>query len=336
MKRALGWCSVSPRHSRNTKSKVRNPTCNRPPGHRRTGEIPWAVRVARQSSSRLTTGWSSPLLHPHPCSRSTPTHGPPASQRHRLAAGCKDAPPTEGEPEAGRATALGVPEPRESESSRTWGKAAGDSGHARGCRAAQARCWPHSRDQIRFSGLERVGCRGLSWLPGRRGEKGDAEGGRLFRRADLLLGWRGPGWTDPSVRLCWAPHRVRDLSEDEINPPRKVRCNFPKPGTRLEYTPRAWGQFSPGMTTYLCAGHQAMADLLFQSPAATKNPVRRVYYVVPSFPFGNPGQIILSTGRAAEIPWSCSCHQVCLIPKLTAACQKLEVMNGWKLDTDIL
>nr|XP_033712293.1 uncharacterized protein LOC109548847 [Tursiops truncatus] len=279
-------------------------------GHRRTGEIPWAVRVARQSPSRLTTGWSSPLLHPHPCSRSTPTHGPPASQRHRLAAGCKDAPPTEGEPEAGRATALGVPEPRESESSRTWGKAAGDSGHARGCRAAQARCWPHSRDQIRFSGLERVGCRGLSWLLGRRGEKGDAEGGRLFRRADLLLGWRGPGWTNPSVRLCWAPHRVRDLSEDEINPPRKVQCNFPKPGTRLEYTPRAWGQFSPGMTTYLCAGHQAMADLLFQSPAATNNPVRRVYYVVPSFPFGNPEQIILSTGRAAEIPWSCSCHQI--------------------------
>ncbi|XP_067590723.1 uncharacterized protein [Pseudorca crassidens] len=166
--------ALSPRHSRNTKSKVRNPTCNRPPGHRRTGEIPWAVRVARQSPSRLTTGWSSPLLHPHPCSRSTPTHGPPASQRHRLAAGCKDAPPTEGEPEAGRATALGVPEPRESESSRTWGKAAGDSGHARGCRAAQARCWPHSRDQIRFSGLERVGCRGLSWLLGRRGEKGRA------------------------------------------------------------------------------------------------------------------------------------------------------------------
>ena len=176
-----------------------------------------------------------------------------------------------------------------------------------------------------WSGGGVVGCPGCR---GEGGEKGDAEGARLLRRADLLLGWRGPGWTDPSVRLCWAPHRVRDLSEDEINPPCKVRCNFPKPGTRLEYTPRAWGQFSPGMTTYLCAGHRAMADLLFQSPAATNNPVRRVYYVVPSFPFGNLGQIILSTGRAAEISWSCSFHQVCLIPKLTAAYQTLEVLNG--------
>lgn len=62
-----------------------------------------------------------------------------------------------------------------------------------------------------------------------------------------------------------APDEVRDLLEDEIKPPSKVRWALPKPGTRSKYRSGTWVRFSP-MTAYLFARHRAQADLLFQSP----------------------------------------------------------------------
>lgn len=102
------------------------------------------------------------------------------------------------------------------------------------------------------------GALGYPCWGGEEGE-GDGEGAQLLGRASLLLGWGGAGWTDPAVRLCWAlpTELVIYLSEDETKPPRKVRCAYLKPGTRSEYTPRAWGSSPRGMTTYLCARHRA-------------------------------------------------------------------------------
>lgn len=60
-----------------------------------------------------------------------------------------------------------VPEPREPNSSRTWGKAAGVSGHARGCWTAQAHCW--SRVDAGVGGF--VGC------PGCEEKAGEGAGG---------------------------------------------------------------------------------------------------------------------------------------------------------------
>lgn len=128
--------------------------------------------------------------HPHPARAVTSPRG----------GGSPDAPPTEWQPEAWQAAARGVPEPREPESSRTWAKAAAGSGHARGRRAAQARSGAARGTRSGspgWGGWSGVGCPGC-------GGEGDGEGARLLRRADLLLGWGGAGWTDPGGHRCRA------------------------------------------------------------------------------------------------------------------------------------
>ena len=51
----------------------------------------------------------------------------------------------------------------------------------------------------------RVGAGGAAWAVLAAGEKKEmGKGARLLRRADLLLGWGGAGWTDPGAHRCRA------------------------------------------------------------------------------------------------------------------------------------
>ena len=81
---------------------------------------------------------------PPPSLFSLHAHPQPASIR-ASSPGSRVARPTEWEPEAERSGSR-RPGTAEARALEHLGKAAGDSGHARGCRAAQALWWPRARD----------------------------------------------------------------------------------------------------------------------------------------------------------------------------------------------
>lgn len=176
-----------------------------------------------------------------------PLRDPPSGiPRRRASAAARprgdvSAPPTEREPEAelGR---LAASRNRGARQLAHLGKGGGGSEHARGGRAAQARCWPRARGE-----LGGPGCppspprRRRRRRRGKRGEDGDADGARRPGRAALLLGWEGP--RGRILRLCWPrPTEFRNVWwEDELEPPRRRRAGSPghAPGSvRGQLSPR--------------------------------------------------------------------------------------------------
>lgn len=210
-KRGLGRCSVSRQYSRVAESSQEISLASRSVGERRAGEAPWAGRAQEEAPlSYRAPEFPTPLpppqlpLHAHPqpaaparAVTSSPGSQPPGRTAHGVGAGSQ--------------ASFGALASRNRGSLRARApgeKAVGDSGHARGCLAAQARFWLRSRDEIRFSGLERVGSRGPSWLPGRRGRRR-----RWGRSPTLGKGWfasgmGGAGWTD-LASVLGAPHGVK-------------------------------------------------------------------------------------------------------------------------------
>lgn len=210
-------------------------------------------RNSGRSPSRLTTAGIPHSTSTIP-SLLTPTHSPPrppAQWRHREAvprplgpaAGRSDAPPPKVKAGSGCEASWGVPEPRKPESRRTCRKAVGDSGHARSCWAAQALCWSRSPEVIRFSWLEWVERRGLSWLAGRRRRWG----GTPTLANDGVCFWDGEelsGRIALCIRAGCAPRSKGIIW-------RKMKPNHPYKFyelilslEHLQYTPRVWDQFS--------------------------------------------------------------------------------------------
>lgn len=140
----------------------------------------------------------------------------------------------------------------------------------------------------------------------------------------------GAGWTD-LASLLPRPTELRNfLSEDELKPPRRQRAmSYPKLGTRSEHTPRARSQFSlrdENVPMRQAARKGRPVILLSCSHQQSRFAGIITWSLI--FPSGNPGGSNSSTGYTAGKWWSCSVHQVCLIPKLSAPHQMLEVTNG--------
>lgn len=187
----------------------------------------WAARRWRKLRP-LSLELEFPGVYFHPSPHPKPTVRPTAGSRARPR-GDVTAPGTHrprsgaGSRPEGRA-ACG--EPREPER-RHLGKPAGHSGHARGCRVAQALC--RSPPEIRFSKLELSASGRLSWL---RGSQRKSWGGSpTLGKGGFACGMG----RNRVLRICAgrAPRVWNYSQEGEIKLYRQVPCLYPMPKTNL-------------------------------------------------------------------------------------------------------